>query len=801
MKPITDVRVKLGLFAALLVLGFSAWANYTGSSRLETAFRDVTTTQGVVDALKSLQSALTRMESDQRGYAVTGNPEFLEGYRSGAVQVEKDLALLSQVAMETHIRELADSLEAHVGHKIDFMQQSLDLRDSQGREAALALIQSGVGREEMGVVRNYASRIQVLESTALNNRLRSYDRTYRRSATIMIWQSMVAGTLLLIISIVLLRDISHRRKAESQLRTERAQVEEFIRNAPIPLILFEADGSIISFSRRWKQEFNEHAADLRIGASFPECHPILCTHLKAGMEQVRGGSDVSNAEDHVDFGDGHVSVISWHMHPLANGSGGYRVILAAYRINELVEARQKAIEASDAKSGFLARVSHELRTPLNAVLGYAQILKKSTNLAPEEQGYIDTMFRSGNHLLNMINDILDLSKIEAGKIELNPTHFAMQELLHDLQSMFNLRCREKGIRLVSEFQDPMPGALYGDAQKLRQLLINLVGNAVKFTQAGTVTIRFAFDETETGIRLRFDVADTGPGIPPDALDHLFQPFAQVKGRYSEGTGLGLAISLKLAHLMDGELSVQSIVGEGSVFTATVTMQPSDQEPTWADSHLPEPVALEGDARPVVLIVDDIAPNREVARILLERIGFDVHEAADGREGIERWRELQPAVVLMDIVMPVLDGVSCMKAIRAEAVDPVVIIALTASGFDGKNQELIALGFDEYVRKPFQERYLLDIIGRLAGIRYRYAGDAVPAAQAAPPDHDAIAGFIASLPESDAGLVRNLLLTQEFDILADHLTTMPDSAENRQLQALLRRGEFYPLDMITKRLTT
>ena len=399
-----------------------------------------------------------------------------------------------------------DSLRIRVYAKFEIMETTIRLRSTDGFAAASELTSTGAGSEAMSDVREVVIYMQKLENDYLNERLILADESFRRSSMIVAAETGVAMILILIASVILYKDITARKKVEAALRVERAQLEAFIGNAPIPMMLLGDHLNIMTYSRRFGVDFTPDQP-ISVGLTFPEVFPDLHLTFKDGFKDARQGLDVLNPEATIVSSDGSERFISWMIHSMPDDNGGKRFILVAYRIDELVEARKRAIEASEAKSSFLARISHELRTPLNAVLGYAQILQKSKNLADQEQQYVGTMYRSGHHLLNMINDILDISKIESGKMDLIEVDFNLPELLQDLQSMFNLKCKEKGITLVTDYQDPLPGAVVGDPNKLRQILINLMGNAIKFTTTGSVTLRLRHTGTYD---LVFEVQDTGP---------------------------------------------------------------------------------------------------------------------------------------------------------------------------------------------------------------------------------------------------------------------------------------------------
>ncbi|MBP7869314.1 MAG: PAS domain S-box protein [Candidatus Hydrogenedentes bacterium] len=382
-------------------------------------------------------------------------------------------------------------------------------------------------------------------------------------------------------------------------------------------------------------------------------------------------------------------------------------------------AQQMAVvaeEANNAKTRFLANMSHEIRTPLNAIIGYAQLLKRDGSLTEKQLEEITTIYRSGEHLLALINEILDLSRIEAGRVELNPTAFCLRDMLEDFDRMFRFSAEAKGLGFALDCQDNVPSFVKADASKLRQIFINLLGNAVKFTGAGSVIMRVGAESgpesMESGsreVRLLVEVEDSGPGIPQEELDHLFCGFRQTEAsRRSGGAGLGLAISRRLVEAMGGELSVESAVGRGSCFRFSVPMtlaEESEAVPPLEEENetAPDPAA----ARPRVLIVDDNADMRGLLRDLLAAAGYELEEAGNGRDAVELFERWAPDAVLMDMRMPVMDGYEAIRRIKAtEKGKQTVIIAETASAFAEDKESILQAGADGYISKPFRMREVL-----------------------------------------------------------------------------------------------
>jgi signal transduction histidine kinase len=405
----------------------------------------------------------------------------------------------------------------------------------------------------------------------------------------------------------------------------------------------------------------------------------------------------------------------------ANASLEAKVEERTHQLQQEIQIRQEAEEAAKAanhaKSEFLANMSHELRTPLNGILGYAQILNKDKSLSEKQKDGVGIMHQCGEHLLTLINDILDLSKIEARKMELQPSEFHFPSFLQGIVEICRIRAQQKGIAMIYEPLSTLPVAIHADEKRLRQVLINLLGNAVKFTDSGGVTFKVCYQAA----KIRFEIIDTGVGMAPEQLSEIFLPFQQVgeQRRQTEGTGLGLAISRQLVEMMGGEIKVKSQFGKGSVF--------------WMDLELPEVVDWGNvdkvNKRTVVgfvggklklLVVDDKWQNRSVLVNLLEPLGFEVVEATDGQDCLDKAHEFKPDCILMDLVMPVMDGFEATRRIRmSPELKNSVIIATSASVFNFNREQSREVGCNDFVSKPIREEELLERLGFHLGLEWVY----------------------------------------------------------------------------------
>ncbi|MFB2895341.1 ATP-binding protein [Aerosakkonemataceae cyanobacterium BLCC-F50] len=385
------------------------------------------------------------------------------------------------------------------------------------------------------------------------------------------------------------------------------------------------------------------------------------------------------------------------------------------------QAKEMAESANRAKSEFLASMSHELRTPLNAILGYTQILKKNTGLTKQQQKGLEIIHQSGEHLLTLINDVLDLSKIEARKMELHPNIFQFIAFIENLVQMFKVRVRQ-GIAFVYEPVAPLPKYIHADEKRLRQILLNLLSNAIKFTEQGQVKFRVSIVARQLeSLTIRFQVADTGIGIAEEQREAIFLPFQQVgeNSQQIEGTGLGLAITRQLVRLMGSEIYLQSELGKGSCFWFDLTLPETTNQSEMLPLIKPSIVGYKGD-RKKVLVVDNQWENRAVLVDLLKPLGFQLMEAVDGQDGLNKAAQFQPDLILMDLVMPLMDGFEAIRRLRkSPTLKNITVIAVSASILDFDRETSRQAGYDSFLPKPVREKDLLEDIQNYLDLEWIY----------------------------------------------------------------------------------
>jgi PAS domain S-box-containing protein len=578
-------------------------------------------------------------------------------------------------------------------------------------------------------------------------------------------------------------------EAERMLLDQRVRDQQFYTRSLIEsnidaLITTDPRGIITDVNKQM-EALTGCTRDELIGAPF-KGYFTDSDRAEAGIKLVLGEGKVTDYELTARARDGKETVVSYNASTFHDRDRKLQGVFAAARdVTERKRYEQSLQQANRAKSVFLANMSHEIRTPMNAILGFSQLMLRDQDLTVRQSQYLGTINRSGEHLLALINDILEMSKIEAGRTTLNLTTFDLFALLDDLEMMFRLRTNEKKLTFSVEMNGSVPQYIVTDINKLRQVFINVLGNAVKFTEQGGIALR-ADRDGATGSILVFEIEDTGSGISADDQAKLFRHFEQTKSgqQAATGTGLGLAISREFVRLMAGDITVKSQVGKGSVFVVHLPLKEGEAQAVQVKDTPRQVLRLQpGQSNCRVLIADDIEDNRQLLAQLLGPVGFEIRLAINGAEAVQEFEKWRPHLILMDFRMPVMDGHEAIRQIRAMAGGKEIkIIAVTASAMDENRQVLMEIGADDFISKPFREIDLFQKIHAQLGVEFVYAEP--PAAPDPEETVEITPESLAGLPRDVIHPMREAIIRADLDDLLEQIRKVED--RNPRLAQKLRR---------------
>ncbi|MFH0975708.1 MAG: PAS domain S-box protein [Spirochaetota bacterium] len=516
-----------------------------------------------------------------------------------------------------------------------------------------------------------------------------------------------------------------------ELAKERNLLRTLIDNIPDEIYIKDKESRFITTNYHVLRIFGKSNVNDLTGKSDFDLLPYdkAVNYYKDEQEVLNYGKTMNYEEiiRHPDENERWYSILKL---PLKDSSGnvsgliGINRDITPFKIAEqtLKESKELAENANRAKSTFLSNMSHEIRTPLNSILGFCQLMMYDDNLNPEQVESLETINRSGEHLLSIINDILEMSRIEAGQVTLNVSEFDLRKLLSDVEAMFSLKTKTKNLNFEMVYPESLPGTVVADEAKLKQILINLIGNAEKFTNEGGIIVKVNTQGiSKNKCVLKIEVEDTGPGIPEYEIGKLFRVFGQTEAGINEGgTGLGLTISRQYALLMGGDITLKSETGKGSCFTIQVNIETGKELQKKKKVRKGRIVKIKpGKNKYKTLITDDKSDNRVLLKKILEPVGFEIQEASNGIEAVEKTKEWTPDIILMDMRMPMMNGYEAIKAIREIKDNNISIIAVTAGAFSEDKKKALNAGANAFLRKPFKEQELFDIIESCLNVKFLY----------------------------------------------------------------------------------
>ena len=645
---------------------------------------------------------------------------------------EEALQAVATGQADAYIGNLAVS--SHIIHKRGFSALQVTAASNFG-DQALSMGNRKDWPELTSIIDKALASITEREKTDIRNKFLAirYEQGINK-AEVLKWVIILGCTALSILVVILVWN--WRLRQETKLRKEsEAQLAGFLERMPVAACLVDAHENMYYHNNRFIELFGyEHEEIKTLSDWWPKAYPdeqyrqwVIDTWSDCVKRSEELGTDIEAKEYKVTCKNGQVREME--ISGIVLGDRYLTTLIDNTERNQaeenLVKAKAVAEAANQAKSSFLANMSHELRTPLHAILGFSRLLGGDPGVSETHKEHLDIINRSGEHLLGLIDDTLSLSKIEAGHMELKNEAFDFIEVLNDVSRMTESRAREKGLLFSLELDPELYRYAYGDAGKLRQVLINLLGNAVKFTNKGNVWLRAHSQPIATSGTALFviEVQDTGPGIPGDRLDEAFESFSRIESGQTleKGTGLGLAISKSLVGMMDGEILIESKMGSGSLFKVNLPLGLINSGRDLRDNvRHAEIIGLQTDQPvPRNLVVDDNLENRKLLSSLLSRIGCSVSESTNGKEAIETFKNWSPHIIWMDIRMPDMDGIEATRRIRSlPGGESVRIVAVTAGLLEQQYQDMLEAGCDEIIYKPFRDQEILDSLASQLGIKYR-----------------------------------------------------------------------------------
>jgi PAS domain S-box-containing protein len=715
-------RLVLGFWAMVLVLVVAATFTYRSNLQYVRAATLVAHTQSTRAELARLESCMAAAQAHQREYTLAGDNGPRSALHDAIARCKRLVrSIHTLVSDDASQRKRVEALVQAALRHLQMLQAGADLFESGNHYAARQVIAVAAGEAALQQVSGVIDQLETVEEGLLASREHSQALGRAVMLVSLMLMLLVASAIFALLVRGMRVEIGRSRALRDEAGRQQTLLQTVINSIPDFIAYKNVDGVYLGCNDAYTGMFGL-SADQVVGRKLGDLFPSSrADAMRARDDEVLALQEKRVDEDCMTFADGSRVPMEVVRTPLRGPDGQLGGLLAIGRnvthreqvAQEIIRARELAEQAARAKTEFLANMSHEIRTPMTGVLGMIDILA-GEELTPVQLGYVELMRTSGRHLLNVINDILDFSRVETGKLELEHIDYAVPELRGRLQSLTQHLAVERGVALQFHFDSALPEVLQGDPTRLTQVLLNLVTNAIKFTERGAVTVRARRAPTaETGTRLLFEVSDTGVGIPADVLSQLFEPFVQADSstaRKHGGSGLGLAICKRLVEAMGGVIGASSEPGAGSCFFFDIPLVPGS-----AQALQPEANRVAPPLPRRILIAEDLEINRNILQAGLRKDGHELVFASNGEEAIRLVRDGVFDLVLMDVQMPVMDGVEATRRIRAMggAASRLPIVGLTANVMARERDLYLRAGMDECLNKPIDWRELSAVISRRA----------------------------------------------------------------------------------------
>ena len=722
MRGRIRIIFTFGLCAVIfLLVGFYSWLN---ANRYKEDTQWVAHTYGVISQGQNMLSFLTDMGTASRAYAQTGNDSFITRYNESVNNVEKTFSHLKDLTKDNKQQQiLLDSIYALINAKRNYSFGLISTKRSGGNDKAKAMILANGGQIINQRYREAISRFTSREKNLLDTRLIKADSQFNFVFVTTIISIALSVLFILGGLFYFLSDYNKRVTSEQKVIESESLIKKFLDVLPVGILIFNLKGKAYYANRKSKEILGKGIAEIEDVKDIPE---VFQTY-KAGTNDLYPANELPIARalrgetltvgDMEIHKDGNRLPLRINATSVLDSSGKIEYAISVFEDvseikraeEELIIAKQKAEESSILKEAFLANMSHEIRTPMNAIMGFTELLEKS-NLEPKEKEYIDIIKSSGENLLHIINDILDISKIEARMMTFEAFPLSVKELLYSIKVMLSQKAEAKKLSLVFTCETEVPDVLIGDAKRLTQILINLVGNAIKFTDNGTIKASAQLlSENDDKCVIKFSVKDTGIGIPEDKLQKIFERFEQAEVNTSHkygGTGLGLSIARQLVDFQGGEMNVKSTLNAGTEFSFTLPFLKSKN-----DTPAITPTVKEFDiselSKYTILLAEDSAVSVKLITSIFSQHNIKVDVAENGIEAVKKIKNGHYDLVLMDMEMPEMNGYEATIVIRKELQNQVPIIAMTAHAMAGEIEKCLNLGMNDYISKPINAKLLFE----------------------------------------------------------------------------------------------